>query len=145
MSDRTSRKSKTIAIPLNRPEGLAAAQMGDEELKTDAEKMVQLINEVNTEEDLVAEPLAVEEELVAEPLAMEDAPKTKAKRAPRAKAKAALEPEVEAVLFEATQEVKTERKVVDKVKCPDCGKQISAKTLRYSHTTKCTAKKNRQE
>ena len=33
MSNRTSRKSKIIAIPVNRPEGLIRAQMGDEEVK----------------------------------------------------------------------------------------------------------------
>ncbi len=43
------------------------------------------------------------------------------------------------------QEVKTERKVADKAECPDCGKNMSAKTLRYSHAPNCTAKKNRQE
>ena len=45
---------------------------------------------------------------------------------------------------EAPQEA--ERRVAaDKVECPDCGKQMSAKTLRYSHAPNCTAKKNRQE
>jgi uncharacterized Zn finger protein (UPF0148 family) len=28
-----------------------------------------------------------------------------------------------------------------KVSCPDCGKQMSAKTLKYSHVPNCTAKK----
>jgi hypothetical protein len=28
-----------------------------------------------------------------------------------------------------------------KVACPDCGKQMSAKTLKYSHVPNCTAKK----
>ncbi len=51
MSNRTPSKSKIIGIPLSRPAGLAIAQMGDEELKTDAEEMTELINEVNTEEE----------------------------------------------------------------------------------------------
>ncbi len=58
MSNRTTRKSKIIAVPISRPEGLAIAQMGDEEVKTEAEEMTELINEVNTEEELVAETLA---------------------------------------------------------------------------------------
>ena len=49
MSNRTSRKSKIIAIPVNRPEGLIRAQMGDEEVKTEAEERDELINEVKAE------------------------------------------------------------------------------------------------
>ena len=75
MSNRTSRKSKVIAIPVNEPEGLARAQMGDQEPKTEAEEMTELINEVSTDEQPVAEPVE------------EIAPKPKAKRAPRVKRK----------------------------------------------------------
>ena len=136
MSNRTSRKSKIIAIPVNRPEGLIRAQMGDEEVKTEAEERDELINEVKAEEEPVTEPLAIE-----------DAPKPKAKRAPRAKAKAEPEPETEAVPFEAPDEPQEaeRRAVADKVECPDCGKQMSSKTLRYSHAPNCAAKKKRQE
>ena len=106
--------------------------MGDEEVKTEAEERDELINEVKAEEEPVAEPLAIE-----------DAPKPKAKRAPRAKAKA----EPEAVPFEAPDEPQEaeRRAVADKVECPDCGKQMSSKTLRYSHAPNCAAKKKRQE
>jgi uncharacterized Zn-finger protein len=31
-----------------------------------------------------------------------------------------------------------------KVKCPDCGKQMSAKTLKYSHVPNCVKKKEKQ-
>ena len=55
MSNRTSRKSKIIAIPVNEPEGLARAQLGDQEPKTEAEEMTELINEVSTDEQLVVE------------------------------------------------------------------------------------------
>ena len=34
-------------------------------------------------------------------------------------------------------------KVESKVACPDCGKQMSAKTLRYSHGPNSTAKKQK--
>ena len=106
--------------------------MGDEEVKTEAEERDELINEVKAEEEPVAEPLAIE-----------DAPKPKAKRAPRAKAKA----EPEAVPFEAPDEPQEaeRRAVADKVECPDCGEQMSSKTLRYSHAPNCAAKKKRQE
>ena len=132
MSNRTSRKSKVIAIPVNEPEGLARAQMGDQEPKTEAEEMTELINEVSTDEQPVAEPVE------------EIAPKPKAKRAPRVKAKAESEPEAEAVLYEPPQEAIAEPKTADKVECPDCGKQMSAKTLRYSHAANCTVRKKSQ-
>ena len=32
----------------------------------------------------------------------------------------------------------------DKVECLDCGKQMSAKTLRYSHSPNCTVRKKAQ-
>ena len=35
-------------------------------------------------------------------------------------------------------------KVDTKVACPDCGKQMSAKTLKYSHGPNCLAKKQKQ-
>jgi hypothetical protein len=143
MSNGTTRKSKILAVPISRPEGLAIAQMGDGEAKTEAEEMTELVNEVNAEEELVAEPVATQEDLVAELFAIGDAPKLKVKRAPRAKAEAEPEPEVETVLFVAPQEA--ERRVGDKIECPDYGKQMSAKTLRYKHEPSCTAKKNRQE
>ncbi len=77
MSSRTSRRSKIAAIPLNRPEGLAIAQIGDEDLKTGAEEIAECINEVNAEDEPAAELLAIQEEPVAEPLAIEDAPNPK--------------------------------------------------------------------
>jgi hypothetical protein len=43
----------------------------------------------------------------------------------------------------AEQEV-VESKVDAKVACPDCGKQMSAKTLKYSHGPNCSAKKQKQ-
>ena len=34
--------------------------------------------------------------------------------------------------------------VEPKVACPDCGKQVSAKTLEYSHRANCVSKKQKQ-
>lgn len=154
MSNRTSRKSKIIAIPFSEPEGLARAQMGDQEPRTEAEEMTELINEVKTEPEPVEEPLAIVDEIATKP---------KAKRAPRAKAKAPppqehhfpevdpAEAEILAVFDEIENkcrlpnEVITERNVPDKVERPDCGKQMSAKTLKYSHAPNCTVKKNREQ
>ena len=55
------------------------------------------------------------------------------------------EVEVEASLDEVVAEVTlpVEPKVESKVECPDCGKQMSAKTLRYSHGPNCPAKKQK--
>ena len=71
-------------------------------------------------------------------------PKAKPKRASRAKA---VEPQVEVkpTLEEVTAEIempKEEAKADAKQSCPDCGKQMSAKTLKYSHS--CPAKKQAQ-
>ena len=49
--------------------------------------------------------------------------------------------EVEAVV---TLPLPGELKVDTKVACPDCGKQMSAKTLKYSHGPNCSAKKQKQ-
>ena len=39
--------------------------------------------------------------------------------------------------------VKEEATIDDKVACPDCGKQMSAKTLKYSHVANCVTKKQK--
>ena len=41
-------------------------------------------------------------------------------------------------------EPKEELKMDTKVACPDCGKQMSAKTLKYSHGPNCSSKKQTQ-
>jgi hypothetical protein len=136
------RKSKITAVPLDKPEqeeGLArawASEAGETDAKTDAEQMTEIIQEVKE----VAEPAPVEEPV-----------KEKEKKAtPKAKAKAkakAEEPQaevkVEEPVAEVKEEVKSEAKSEAKVACPDCGKQMSAKTLKYSHVPNCTAKKQK--
>ena len=37
-----------------------------------------------------------------------------------------------------------EAKASEKVSCPDCGKQMSAKTLKYSHVPHCLVKKQKE-
>jgi hypothetical protein len=134
------RKSKVTAVPIDQPEanqeeGLARSWGGDE-VKTDAEHMTEIVNEIRTE------PAPEEPK--------EEQPKPKAKRAPRKRAESVVEPvvEVTATVEETTVEValpeeKTEAKTeaTDKVACPDCGKQMSAKTLKYSHAPNCVVAK----
>ena len=149
------RKSKVTAVPVSEhpEEGLARA-WGDNEGKTDAEQMTDIINVVSVSkepDDALPEAPLVEAEAPV-------APKAKASRAPK-KAPVSVEPEVDVTIptqedeaktvltqqvtdqREAKTEAKTEAKSESKVSCPDCGKQMSAKTLKYSHVPNCVAKK----
>ena len=140
------RKTRITAVPVEQPvltvpvsdkrEGLMVATDLPEE-KTDAEQMTEILQEVQQE------PKEEPKETVS------DAPgevKPKAKRASRAKPKEQpikeepleAEPKEEQIL---TQEPKEEARIDDKVACPDCGKQMSAKTLKYSHVANCVTKK----
>lgn len=136
------RKSKITAVPLDKPEqeeGLARAwtqEAAEIDAKTDAEQMTEIIQEVKE----VAEPAPVEEPV------KEKAKKTTPKAKAKAKAKAEEPPaevKVEEPPAEIKEEAKTEAKSEAKVACPDCGKQMSAKTLKYSHVPNCTAKKQK--
>jgi hypothetical protein len=141
------RKSKITAVPVDQPEVVVT----EEEPKTDAQEMSEVINEIREVKEPVveevAEPPAPTPD-VAEPQVVPAKPK--AKRASRAKAKAMpAEPVVEVTQtleevvaeVEMPQEENKEVKVAEKVKCPDCGKQMSAKTLKYSHGPNCVVKK----
>ena len=142
------RKAKIVAVPVDAPVDVPVEQPVEEaaapEDKTDAEEMTNVINEIKTVDEPVAEPAA---EPVVEP---------KPKRAPRAKAPArkkvkeldaevvAVEPTLEESTVEVTApEEKPAPVVKDKVACPDCGKEMSAKTLKYSHVPNCAAKKQK--
>jgi hypothetical protein len=129
------RKPKITAVPIE----IVCPQAGAEEGKTEAEQMDEVINEVNTVVDV---EVAQEEPAVA---------KAKAKRAPR-KAKVEeqyVEPEVnveasfDETIVEVTLPTETTREVKADVKviCNDCGKHMSAKTLKYSHGPNCPSKK----
>ena len=119
------RKPRITAVPVEQvqpEEGLMVAR--DE--KTDAEQMTEILQEVQQE------PKEEPKETVS------DAPgevKPKAKRASRAK------PKEQPIKEEPKEEAKEEPKGEDKVGCPDCGKQMSAKTLKYSHGPNCSSKK----
>ena len=134
------RKPKITAVPVEAPveEGLAKA-WGDE-VKTDAQEMTELVNEIKVDD----EP-AVTDEVESTPVAK---PKARAKRAPKKPVE--VEPVVEPEPVEEPQQVEQEpddgnwTKVESKVACPDCGKQMSAKTLKYSHGPNCPAKKQKQ-
>ena len=118
------RKPRITAVPVEqeqKEEGLmVAGDVPDE--KTDAEQMTEIIQEVKEEpKEAVSDAIVVV--------------KPKAKRASRAK------PKEEPIEEEPKEEPKEEANIDDKVACPDCDKQMSAKTLKYSHGPNCGVKK----
>ena len=144
------RKANITAIPINKEEDVSQ-QVHDDEVKNDAQHMTDIINEVNTPvlthsvEDQIETPAAPS--LAGMQPVVET--KAKAKRASKAKPAVVVEPEVEvtASLDEVeaviTLPLPEELKVDTKVACPDCGKQMSAKTLKYSHGPNCSSKKQK--
>ena len=147
------RKTKITAIPVEQE--VANAVEGSTEPKTDAEKMTDVMKEVTVADDT---PILTEEYVEPMPAA-----KPKAKRAP-SKSPSVRKPKVVEPVVEVqpsldeVQVVLTskvadqgdvtlpgeEAKAAAKVECPDCGKLMSEKTLRYSHGPNCTVKKQRQ-
>ena len=99
------------------------------------------VKEVATDIDQVIEPIPVE------PIEV----KPKAKRQPRTKKAEILNgPEINTVssldedIIEFKLPVALEKepeKVIEKVKCPDCDKMVTPKSLKYSHKHTCIAKK----
>lgn len=93
----------------------------------------------------IAEPIS---ELISEPI---NQPIVKAKRISKAKkVEPVIEPEVtvESTLNESVVELKIPAELIkqlklpsDKVKCPDCEKMVSSKSLKYSHKHTCISKK----
>ena len=146
------RKAKIVAVSIDK-EGEVAPQV-DEEVTTDAQLMTEIINEVNAPEGLCLvqeEEVPVVEDQCETPVVVA---KAKAKRVSKAKTSvtaAPVEPEVvdaevvDAEVVVAVEPVVVEPKVDAKVACPDCGKQMSAKTLKYSHGPNCSSKKQKQE
>ena len=137
------RKAKITAVPVEQEhQGVSEDPV---EQKTDAEQMTDIINEVNTAPQSDVPQLNAEEEVAEEP---KPKPKARAKRSPSRGPSVRLkhnviepepepEPEVQAEL--PVEEVKVDAKV----ECPDCGKMMSQKTLRYSHGPNCVAKKQK--
>ena len=149
------RKAKITAVPVEQVVthlvADSSAQSLPEELKTDAEQMTDIINEVNTTETILQSEYEPTTPVVH---------KVKAKRAPsRGPSVRSLKTPVEKPnVIEPVVEVQPaapslagmqpdvtlpaeEVKVDAKVECPDCGKMMSQKTLRYSHGPNCVSKK----
>lgn len=133
------RKAKITAVPIDAQPDQTLEQVDAQEPKTEAEKMTDVINEVN----VIESTLSNEDES-----SIQKAPKARAKRASKKEA-VMTEPEVEATssFDEVQAEVvmpKQEPYVEPKVACPDCGKKMSAKTLKYSHGPNCVIHKQKQ-
>ena len=140
---RMPRKPRITAVPVEQPEGLMVANDLPEE-KTDAEQMTEILQEVKEEPKVAVSDAVVEV-------------KPKATRASRAKPKEEPhedEPKEEPILTlslpEGSQtkgsasDQRDELKMDTNVACPDCGKQMSAKTLKYSHGPNCSSKKQKR-
>ena len=133
------RKAKITAVPIDAQPDQTLEQVYHEEPKAEAERMTDVINEVN----VVESTLSNEDES-----SIQKAPKARAKRVSKKEA-VMTEPEVEVTssFDEVQAEVvmpKQEPYVEPKVACPDCGKKMSAKTLKYSHGPNCVIHKQKQ-
>ena len=136
------RKSKVTAVPIEQP----IVEQAETEPKTDAEQLTELVKVVDTvpsnQIEVKNEPLGITEQPFVNK-------KPQAKRAPKAKKeKPALDAVVEVVSSTinetvATVEIPDDKLFTEnkKVECPDCGKHMSAKTLKYSHAPNCLFKK----
>ena len=141
------RKAKIVAVSIDKEEEVAPQV--DEEVKTEAQLMTEIINEVNAPEGLMVRMESVPEEEIPLVEDQVETPvvvaKAKAKRVSKAKPIVTAAPvEHEVVDAEVVEPVVVEPKVDAKVACPDCGKQMSAKTLKYSHGPNCSSKKQKQ-
>ena len=114
------------------------------EAPTEPQGMDEVINNIETENTSLDETIAEVPLMIEEPKAKA---KAKATRKPKAVKEVAIEePPAPAPTPEPAQEVKAEP-VVDacqRTVCPDCGKTVSAKTLKYSHKANCKAIKTKQ-
>ena len=134
------RKAKITAVPIYVQPELTLEQVDGQEPKTEAEKMTDVFNEVN----VIESTLSNEDEP-----SIQRAPKARAKHVSKKEA-VMTEPGVEATssFDEVQAEVvmpKQEPYVEPKVACPDCGKKMSAKTLKYSHGPNCVIQKQKQQ
>ena len=118
-------------------------------------KVVEVAKPDEQVDEPIVEPIV---EPVAEPVVetvAEAKPKARAKLQPKAKKEEPfVEPNINVIptIDESIAEVelpketvKENKKVSDKVQCPDCGKMVSSKSLKYSHVHTCTAKKTKQQ
>ena len=122
-----AKKIKVIALDTPANEETAA------EAPTESQGMDEVINDIQADSNNTNLEESTVEVSVPEPKA-----KAKAKREPK---KAAKEPPAPAPTPEPAQEVKAEPVADAKETCPDCGKSVSAKTLKYSYKANCKALK----
>ena len=114
------------------------------EAPTEAQGMDEVINNIETENTSLDETTAEVPLMIEEPKAKAKA-KAKATRKPKAVKEVTIEePPAPAPTPEPAQEVKAEPTSAEKAICPDCGKTVSAKTLKYSHKANCKASKTQQ-
>ena len=121
---RMPRKTKVTATPVEQQEeGLARAWNEEQptEAKTDAEQMTEVINEVKVDEPMPEPETPEVAKAKAKPRASKAKPKVEE---PEVEVKPALD-EVQAVVELPKEEAKADVKSA----CPDCGKQMSAKTF----------------
>ena len=129
------RKSKVTAVPIEQ----SIVEQAETEPKTDAEQLTELVKVVD------AVP-SNQIEVKHEPLVDK---KPQAKRAPKAKKEKPVLDAVVEVVSSTINETVAEVEIPDekiftenkKVECPDCGKHMSAQTLKYSHAPNCLFKK----
>lgn len=120
-------------------------------------KRITVVSLEKTQEDInEPEGLVVTQEPVDEPIQIpneEQLNKPKPKRKPRAKKQdepiqqpeiniiTALDETVAEVVIPEITTSQSKPKVAEKVKCPDCGKMVSDKTFKYTHSHNCKSKK----
>ena len=136
-----AKKIKVIALDTPAAEESAAG-----EAPTEAQGMDEVMNNIQTENT------SLEETTAEVPVPQEPAAKAAAKRKPRATKKTSLDyellvppekapPAPPAPTPEPEPEPVAEKVAAEKETCPDCGKLVSAKTLKYSHKANCKASK----
>ncbi len=155
-------KSKTIkvvdVVSTQEAQDQREPEMNEGAIQSEINNHLQIIKDMN----LITDPeqmkhLEIIKDIgsIAEPIVDVKLPKdangAKAKRQPKAKkVEPIVEPEVtvESTLNESVVELKIPEELIkqikvqaDKVKCPDCEKMVSSKSLKYSHKHTCIAKK----
>ena len=127
-----------------------------EEPATEAQGMDEVINDIQTvgsDLDQTTVEVSMPEESAPLPCDSESIPEPKAKskrkaRSPKEVVSLVSEPQGKEAVEEApvVEETAPETKASDgKKTCPDCGKLVSVKTLKYSHKANCKASKVKDE
>ena len=120
--------------------GFDATAPSEPQTSNEAEEMSKIKEEVENNEPAIEEPPPTEPPPTETPIE----PKAKPKRKPPAKKKEEVQEEVKEELISPPAPPKEEAgkkiKTVELVSCPDCKKEMSKKTLRYSHEKNCTGK-----